>query len=139
MGSVLGCTSPPLCGDDCWQGNRVRDVGDGGPDPADGYGAVCFGCCWVIGGVGDELRAGIAPCVVSGVVLRVDMIGCGCRASVRDLRRVVGGGLLGLLGPAPHVVRGLVLALKLDIVAVDKLIEVYATEDARRLLSAWWW
>ena len=114
----MGVLSPSLVCADCWQGVRVRDVGDGGPDPADGYGAVCFGCCWVIGKVGDELRAGIAPCVVSGVASRVDMIGCGCRASVRDRRRVVGGGLDGLLGPSPHVARGLVLEAKLDMLAV---------------------
>ena len=55
----------------------------------------------------------------------VDIMGCGCRASTRERRRVVGGGLLGLLSP---VVRALVLALELDMFAVNKLLEIDAVE-----------
>ena len=62
------------------------------------------------------------------------MMGCGCRASVRERRRVVGGGFVGHLGAWPHVARGLELEPKLDIVAVlveDKPVEADDAGDGR--------
>ena len=117
MGSAspgIGSTSTIGGGDDCWQGCRVKDTGDGGPGP---MGKLGIGDLGYIGVDIDEWEV--------LVWLSVDMIGCGWRGSTSERRRVVGGGLLGLFGP----VRAATLELAADM--LDKLLEVEADKKCR--------